>query len=172
MEVLYERCCGIDVHRSSIAACILLEQKHKPQKHLRRFSCTTRDLQELAEWLRSFDVRHVAMESTGVYWKPVWNMLEEHFHMVLANAQHIKAVPGRKTGMMDCQWIGELLRHGLLRGSYVGMQEPLGRFLYGARPDAILAVALCESRTAKTYIGSGTIRSIGGAGRNTVSIAI
>ncbi len=119
MEVLYERCCGIDVHKSSVAVCILLEQKHKPQKHLRRFGCTTRDLRELAEWLRSFGVRHVAMESTGVYWKPVWNVLEEHFHMVLANAQHIKAVPGRKTDMMDCQWIAELLRHGLLRGSYV-----------------------------------------------------
>jgi transposase len=119
MEVLYERCCGIDVHKSSVAVCILLEQKHKPQKHLRRFGCTTQDLRELAEWLRSFDVRHVAMESTGVYWKPVWNVLEEHFHMVLANAQHIKAVPGRKTDMMDCQWIAELLRHGLLRGSYV-----------------------------------------------------
>ncbi len=119
MEVLYESCCGIDVHKSSVAVCILLEQKHKPQKHLRRFGCTTRDLRELAEWLRSFGVRHVAMESTGVYWKPVWNVLEEHFHMVLANAQHIKAVPGRKTDMMDCQWIAELLRHGLLRGSYV-----------------------------------------------------
>ena len=93
MEVLYERCCGIDVHKSSVAACILLERGHKPQKHLRRFGCTTRDLRELAAWLRSFDVRHVAMESTGVYWKPVWNVLEEHFHMVLANAQHIKAVP-------------------------------------------------------------------------------
>jgi transposase len=119
MEVLYESCCGIDVHKSSVAVCILLEQKHRPQKHLRRFGCTTRDLRELAEWLRSFGVRHVAMESTGVYWKPVWNVLEEHFHMVLANAQHIKAVPGRKTDMMDCQWIAELLRHGLLRGSYV-----------------------------------------------------
>jgi transposase len=119
MEVLYESCCGIDVHKSSVAVCILLEQKHKPQKHLRRFGCTTRDLRELAEWLRSFGVRHVAMESTGVYWKPVWNVLEEHFHMVLANAQHIKAVPGRKTDMMDCQWIADLLRHGLLRGSYV-----------------------------------------------------
>jgi transposase len=75
------------------AACILLERGHKPQKHLCRFGCTTRELRELAEWLRSFDVRHVAMESTGVYWKPVWNVLEEHFHMVLANAQHIKAVP-------------------------------------------------------------------------------
>ena len=83
MEVLYERCCGLDVHKSSIAACILLEQKHRPKKHLRRFGCTTRDLLELVEWLRSFDVQHVAMESTGVYWKPVWNVLEEHFQMVL-----------------------------------------------------------------------------------------
>jgi len=119
MEVLYERCCGIDVHKSSVAACIVLDRGQKPRRHLRRFGCTTHELRELAEWLRSFDVRHVAMESTGVYWKPVWNVLEEHFHMVLANAQHIKAVPGRKTDMMDCQWIAELLRHGLLRGSYV-----------------------------------------------------
>jgi len=128
MEVLYERCCGIDVHKSSVAACILLEQKHKPRKHLRRFGCTTRDLRELAEWLRSFEVRYVAMESTGFYWKPVWNMLEEHFHMVLANAQHIKAVPGRKTDMMDCQWIAELLRHGLLRQlcSVAGDPRPAG----------------------------------------------
>jgi len=125
MEVLYERCCGLDVHKSSIAACILLEQKHKPQKHVRRFGCTTRDLRELAEWLRSLDVRHVAMESTGVYWKPVWNVLEEHFHLVLANAQHIKAVLGRKTDIMDCQWIVELLPHGLLRGSYGRRIAPL-----------------------------------------------
>jgi transposase len=93
MEVLYERCCGIDVHKSSVAACILLEQGHKPQKHLCRFGCTTRDLLELADWLRSFDVRHVAMESTGVYWKPVWNVLEEHFHMVFANAQAHQSGP-------------------------------------------------------------------------------
>ena len=109
----------MDVHKSSVAACILLEPGQKPRKHLRRFSCTPRGLRELADWLRSFDVRHVAMESTGVYGKPVWNVLEEHFHMVLANAQHIKAVPGRKTDMMDCQWIAELLRHGMLRGSFV-----------------------------------------------------
>jgi transposase len=119
MEVLYERCCGLDVHKSSITACVLLEQGHKPLKHLQRFGCTTRDLPELVRWLKSFGVQDVAMESTGVYWKPVWNVLEEHFQMVLANAQHIKAVPGRKTDMKDCQWIAELLRHGLLRGSYV-----------------------------------------------------
>jgi len=119
MEVLYERCCGLDVHKSSITACVLLDPQHKPQKHLQRFGCTTRDLVDLVRWLKSFGIQQVAMESTGVYWKPVWNVLEEHFQMVLANAQHIKAVPGRKTDMKDCQWIAELLRHGLLRGSYV-----------------------------------------------------
>ena len=70
-------------------------------------------------WLQEFDVEHVAMESTGVYWKPVWNVLESHFQIVLANAQHIKAVPGRKTDTKDCQWIAELLQHGLLRGSFI-----------------------------------------------------
>ena len=117
MEVLYERCCGIDVHKSSVAACILLERGHKPQKHLRRFGCTTRDLRELAEWLRSltFDMSLWSRQAfigslSGTCWKStsIWCL----------PTLHIKAVPGRKTDMMDCQWIAELLRHGLLRGSY------------------------------------------------------
>jgi len=119
MEVLYSRCCGLDVHKSSITACVLLAQAGKPQKHIRRFGSTTRELLELVAWLREFGVEHVAMESTGVYWKPVWNVLEGHCQIVLANAQHIKAVPGRKTDTKDCQWIAELLQHGLLRASYI-----------------------------------------------------
>ena len=119
MEVLYPRCCGLDVHKSSITACVLLAQAGKPQKHIRRFGSTTRELLELVAWLREFGVEHVAMESTGVYWKPVWNVLEGHCQIVLANAQHIKAVPGRKTDTKDCQWIAELLQHGLLRASYI-----------------------------------------------------
>ena len=119
MEVLYARCCGLDVHKSSITACVLIAQAGKPLKHIRRFGSTTRELRELAGWLQGFAIEHVAMESTGVYWKPVWNVLEGHFHMVLANAQHIKAVPGRKTDTKDCQWIAELLQHGLLRASYI-----------------------------------------------------
>ena len=79
----------------------------------------TRDLLELADWLQRHHVTHVAMESTGVYWKPVWNILEGQFAVVLVNAQHIKAVPGRKTDIKECQWIAELLQHGLLRGSFV-----------------------------------------------------
>jgi hypothetical protein len=119
MEVLYPRCCGLDVHKSSITACVLIAQSGKPLKHIRRFGCTTRELRELVVWLQGFGVEHVAMESTGVYWKPVWNVLESHFQIVLANAQHIKAVPGRKTDTKDCQWIAELLQHGLLRGSFI-----------------------------------------------------
>ena len=118
MEV-YARCCGLDVHKSSITACVLIGQAGKRLKHIRRFGSTTRELRELVAWLREFGVEHVAMESTGVYWKPVWNVLEHHFQIVLANAQHIKAVPGRKTDTKDCQWIAELLQHGLLRASYI-----------------------------------------------------
>jgi transposase len=119
MEVLYPRCCGLDVHQSSITACVLVAQSGKPLKHIRRFGCTTRELRELVAWLQEFDVEHVAMESTGVYWKPVWNVLESHVQIILANAQHSKAVPGRKTDTKDCQWIAELLQHGLLRGSFI-----------------------------------------------------
>jgi transposase len=119
MEVMYPQCCGLDVHKSSISACVLLAQSGKSLKHIRHFGCSTRELRELVAWLRELGVEHVAMESTGVYWKPVWNVLEGHFQIVLANAQHIKAVPGRKTDTKDCQWIAELLQHGLLRGRYI-----------------------------------------------------
>ena len=125
MEVLYPRCCGLDVHKSSITACVLIAQSGKPMKHIRRFGCTTRELRELVLWLQEFGVEHVAMESTGVYWKPVWNVLESHFQIVLANAQHIKAVPGRKTDTKDCQWIADpYLRTLLVQGA----QHILGPF--------------------------------------------
>jgi Transposase len=87
MEVFYPRCCGLDVHKSSITACVLIAQSGKPLKHIRRFGCTTRELRDLVVWLQAFSVEQVAMESTGVYWKPVWNVLESHFQIVLANAQ-------------------------------------------------------------------------------------
>lgn len=103
------------MHKSSITACVLLEQSQQRSKQIRRFGCTTRELRELVIWLRELGVDHVAMESTGVYWKPVWNVLEANFHVVLANAQHIRAVPGRKTDTKDCQWITELLAYSLAR---------------------------------------------------------
>src|SRR5262244_1509022 len=119
MDVWHSRCCGLDVHKSSISACILLREAGRVQKHRRRFGAMTQDLHELAEWLRQFDVTQVAMESSGVYWKPVWNILERQFTVVLANAQHIKNVPGRKTDQKDAEWIAQLLQYGLLRPSYV-----------------------------------------------------
>jgi len=119
MDVLHQRCCGLDVHKSSISACILLHVSGRVQKHQRRFGAMTQDLHELAHWLKEFEVTQVAMESSGVYWKPVWNILEGQFTVVLVNAQHIKNVPGRKTDQKDAEWIAQLLQHGLLRPSYV-----------------------------------------------------
>jgi transposase len=120
MRIVYARCCGLDVHKRTISACVLLQEASgQVQQEMRRFGTMTRDLLELADWLQDQQVTHVAMESTGVYWKPVWNILEGQFAMVLVNAQHIKAVPGRKTDTRDCQWIADLLQHGLLRGSFV-----------------------------------------------------
>jgi transposase len=119
MEVFHSRCCGLDVDKSSISACILLNVGGGVQKHQRRFGAMTQDLRELAEWLRQLEVAQIAMESSGVYWKPVWNVLEGQFTVILVNAQHIKNVPGRKTDQKDAEWIAQLLQHGLLRPSYV-----------------------------------------------------
>jgi len=120
VEVMYERCAGLDVHKKSITACVLWalpKGKKKPEK--RRFATFTQDLLAMADWLRECGVTHVAMESTGVYWKPVGNILEGQFEILLVNAQHIKAVPGRKTDQKDSEWIADLLQHGLLKGSFV-----------------------------------------------------
>src|SRR6266853_6513274 len=117
MQVVHEVCCGLDVHEKSVTACVLWVSGRR--KQIREFGTFTRDLLELADWLRSCGVTHAAMESTGVYWKPVWNVLEGQFEILLVNAQHIKAVPGRKTDQNDAEWIADLLQHGLLRRSFV-----------------------------------------------------
>jgi transposase len=119
MEVVYQRCCGLDVHQQSVVACrIAPGPAGAPRKPVRTFGTMTADLLELADWL-AVAVTHVAMESTGVYWTPIWNLLEGSFELVLANARHSKAVPGRKPDVRDCEWIADLLRHGLLRSSFV-----------------------------------------------------
>ncbi len=123
MEVVYRRCGGIDVHKESISVCVLLVEEGGTKKEVRRFGTMTRDLQALSLWLEQLGVTHVAMESTGVYWKPVWNLVEGQFELLLVNAQRIKQVPGRKTDIRDCEWIADLLQHGLLRGSYVPKQS-------------------------------------------------
>jgi transposase len=120
MEVVHERCCGLDVHKQTVVACVIVPGKgREPNKDIRTFGTMTPDLLELADWLNACGVTHVAMESTGVYWKPVWNLLEGQFELVLVNARHIKQVPGRKTDVNDCEWLADLLRHGLLRASFV-----------------------------------------------------
>ena len=120
MDVIYERCCGLDVHKRTVVACVAISQASgRPSKETRSFGTMTADLLALADWLEERAVTHVAMESTGVFWKPVWNLLEDRFTLLLINAQHIKAVPGRKTDVRDCEWIADLLRHGLLKPSFV-----------------------------------------------------
>jgi transposase len=119
MEVVYPRCCGLDLHKRSLTACLITPGDEQAHKAVRSFGTTTPDLLALADWLVEAGCTHVAMESTGVYWKPVWNLLEDQFTLLLVNAQHIKAVPGRKSDVKDCAWIADLLRHGLLQGSFV-----------------------------------------------------
>ena len=131
METIYERCCGLDIHKKTVGACLIVPGPlGRSAKEIRTFGTMTEDLLKLSDWLTANRVTHVAMESTGVYWKPIWNLLEGNFELLLANAQHIKAVPGRKTDVKDCEWIADLLprgvggptysaHHGLLKGSFV-----------------------------------------------------
>ena len=119
MEVLYPRCAGLDVHSRRVSACVRVAAGRTVTTEHREFATTTAGLLELAAWLAAADCTHVAMESTGVYWKPVWHVLEASFTLVLANAQHIRNVPGRKSDRNDAAWIADLLAHGLIRGSFV-----------------------------------------------------
>jgi len=120
LSVLYESCAGLDVHKATVVACLLLTAPSgKVTRDVRTFATTTHSLQQLATWLSSQRVSHVAMESTGIYWRPVFNILESHFQVILVNAQHMKAVPGHKTDVKDSEWIADLLRHGLLSPSFI-----------------------------------------------------
>lgn len=120
MDVLYERCAGLDLHKRSITVCCLTPgAAGRPTREIRTFGTMTADLLALSDWLAASGVTHVAMESTGVYWKPVWNLFEDRFTLLLVNAAHVKVVPGRKRDVGDAQWLAELLRHGLLRPSFV-----------------------------------------------------
>lgn len=124
MDVLYTCCCGLDVHKKTVVACLLHElDSGEIGKELRTFSTMTADLLVLSDWLETAGCTHVAMESTGVYWKPIYNLLEGTFELLVVNAHHFKTVPGRKTDMRDAEWIADLLRHGLLRGSFIPSRQ-------------------------------------------------
>lgn len=122
MEVVHPRCCGIDVHQASLAICVSLKEETRTEKHRLRCGTTTADLLRLADWLHSHQVTHVAMEATGVYWKPVWHILEEQFELLLANPVQVQALRGRKTDLKDGERIADFLQHGLLQGSFVPPQ--------------------------------------------------
>jgi transposase len=120
MDAIVERCCGLDVHKDTVVACVLTgPSDQRAKKEIRTFGTTTAALEDLRDWLKGLACTHVGMESTGVYWVPVYAVLEESFDLVVGNAAHIKNVPGRKTDMKDAQWIAELIRHGLVRKSFV-----------------------------------------------------
>lgn len=120
MEIIAGCCAGLDVHKDSVEACVRrVEQEGKLYQQIRHWGTTTRELMAMGQWLQSEGVTQVAMESTGVYWKPIFNILEANFEVLLVNAQRWKHVPGRKTDVQDCQWIAQLLQHGLLRGSFI-----------------------------------------------------
>ena len=124
MEAMIERCAGLDVHQETVVACVLfVSLDKKPSKEIQTFPTTTRGLLALSDWLSSYKVTDVVMESTGVYWKPIWNVLENDFQLILANAQHVKNVPGRKTDVKDAEWLAKLLRSGLIESNFVPPED-------------------------------------------------
>lgn len=176
MQVMYERCCGIDVHKKMLAVCFKAGKKQE----LRDYGTLTKDLRELAEWLLSEGCEMVAMESTGSYWKPVYNILELlGLEIIVVNAQHMKAVPGRKTDMKDAEWIADLLQHGLLKASFIPdrAQREL-REVTRYRKSLIEERAREINRLAKTLEGSNIkldsfVSNITGmSSRNLISAAL
>ena len=119
MDLLHSRCAGLDVHRDTVVACVRVQVEGRTSNEVRTFGTKTGELLELSAWLSDREVTHVVMESTGVYWQPVWHILDGEFTLLLANAAHVKNVPGRKTDVNDATWIASLLAHGLIRGSFV-----------------------------------------------------
>ena len=120
MEVLHPHCAGLDVHKETVVACVRHVVDGKVTREVRTFRTTTRELMALSEWLSAEGSTHIAMEATGIYWKPVWHILADgEFELVLANAAHVKNVPGRKTDVNDATWLADLIAHGLIRASFV-----------------------------------------------------
>jgi transposase len=151
MEVVHERCAGLDVHQHTVVACVRIAADGKVGQEVRTFDTTTQGLLALCDWLAEHGCTCAAMESTGIYWKPVWHVLESSFELVLANATHIRNVPGRKTDVNDAMWIADLLAHGLIRGSFVpptAVQEL--RDLTRTRKQLVREVAQHTQRIQKT----------------------
>jgi transposase len=174
MDTLYPCCAGLDVHKDTVVACVRRRDAGgRVATQTRTFGTMTGALLELADWLAGEGVTHVAMESTGVYWKPIWNLLEDQFEVLLVNAQHVKQVPGRKTDVKDSEWLAQLLQVGLLRGSFVPLtpQRQL-RELTRQRRQLIQAKAAVANRIQKVLedanvkLGSVATDVLGVSGRD------
>src|SRR5215217_5235650 len=172
MDVLYARCAGLDIHRDTIVACVRLAEAGRVSRLVETFATTTAELERLSEWLAGHGVTCIAMEATGGYWKPVWAVLAGDFELVLANAHHVKAVPGRKTDVNDATWLADLLAHGLIRPSFVpAMPEQGLRDLTRARKQLTREKASHVQRIDKTLqaanikLGSVLSNIMGQSGR-------
>ena len=172
MDILYMRCAGLDIHRDTIVACVRLAEAGGVVRVVETFATTTTELERLSEWLAGHGVTCIAMEATGVYWKPVWAVLAGDFELVLANAHHVKAVPGRKTDVNDATWLADLLAHGLIRSSFVpAIPEQALRDLTRARKQLTREKASHVQRIDKTLqaanikLGSVLSNIMGQSGR-------
>jgi transposase len=156
LDILHSKCAGLDVHKKTVVACLRsVDAQGRVEKQTRTFGTMTGDLLELSDWLASEGVQHAAMESTGVYWKPIWHILEGRFELMLVNAHHMKQVPGRKTDVKDAEWIAQLLQHGLLSPSFVpppSIREL--RDLTRQRAQLIADKAAVANRVHKTLEGA------------------
>ena len=141
MDILHPRCAGLDVHRDSVVVCARLIHRGRVEQHVETFGTTTSELERLSLWLSGHGVTHVAMEATGVYWKPVWIVLVEAFELVLANAMHVKNVPGRKTDVNDAMWLADLLGHGRIRWNCAGVRPTPRLAPAGSEPGSVPAAA-------------------------------
>jgi transposase len=183
MDIVFPCCAGLDVHKDTIVVCVRrlrTGRKRKPESEVRTFGTVTEEILALADWLAEEGVTHVAMESTGVYWKPVWNLLESGpYQLLLVNAQHIKQVPGRKTDVKDCEWIAQLLQCGLLRSSFVPQRPQRDlRELTRQRRQLIQAKAAVANRIQKVLedanikLGSVATDVLGKSGRDMLQAII
>jgi len=152
MEEILDRCCGIDVHQESLTACIMKGSGKDMHKEIREFSTFTDGIQQLGKWLKEHDILHVAIESTGVYWKPVFNILtEEELDLMLVNAKHVKNVPGRKTDIKDSEWLCKLLKNGLLERNFIPPEDTRNlRDLTRYRSKLVATMASEKNRIIKT----------------------
>src|SRR5437899_2193142 len=154
MDVVHPKCAGLDVHQQTVVACARVGSGKTVTHAVRTFGSTTPELLALSDWLATHGCTHVAMESTGVYWKPVWHVLDGHFELVLANAMHSRNIPGRKSDVNDATWIADLLAHGLIRSSFVPPEPIQEASLTSLLRPGMLRMCIALARTSSKWPSS------------------